>query len=154
MGDAFILKPFFRRCRYAQFRADQRRLSACAYQFFGGPPSQDRADGINDDGFARSGFAGQYVQSTAKLHVSLLDHRNILNMQQVQHTSSLESEKFLQLLMKTYGSGIVFHSQEHGVISCQTAYQTGDLHRIDGGTGRTGQTRKGFDDDQILRAVE
>ena len=38
-GDSLILKPFFSGGRYTQFRADQRRLSSGAYQFFGGPPS-------------------------------------------------------------------------------------------------------------------
>ena len=65
--------------------ADHRLCSPGAHQVLRGAVAKDRIDGIDQDGFARTGLAGQYIQPRFKVHLRLLDHGNIFNLQAAQH---------------------------------------------------------------------
>ena len=56
-----------------------------AHQVLRGAVAKDRIDGIDQDGFARTGLAGQHIQPRFKVHLRLLDHGNIFNLQAAQH---------------------------------------------------------------------
>ena len=68
-----------------KLRADHRFFAAGADQIPRGPTPQHRAHSIDYDGLARASFAGQGVEARTELNIRLLDHRNILNVQQFQH---------------------------------------------------------------------
>ena len=65
--------------------ADHRLCSPGAHQVLRGAVAKDRIDGIDQDGFARTGLAGQHIQPRFKVHLCLLDHGNIFNLQAAQH---------------------------------------------------------------------
>ena len=65
--------------------ADHRLCSPGAHQVLRGAVAKDRIDGIDQDGFARTGLAGQHIQPRFKVHLRLLDHGNIFNLQAAQH---------------------------------------------------------------------
>ena len=53
-------------------------IGAAAYQFTAHTAAKNGADGVNDNGFAGAGLAGEHVEAAAKTDVGLLDYRNIL----------------------------------------------------------------------------
>ena len=53
-----------------------------------GPLAEDGGDGVDDDGFSRAGFARQNVKAPAKANIGLLDHGDILNVEQRKHGST------------------------------------------------------------------
>jgi hypothetical protein len=68
-----------------ELRADKSLGGPGADKVPGGPPPQDGPHGVDDDGFARAGFAGQGVEAGTELDVRLLNDRDILNVQKLQH---------------------------------------------------------------------
>ena len=68
-----------------KFGADKGPVRAGADQVSGGAPAQYRAHGVDDDGLAGAGLAGKGVEAGAELDVRLLDDRDILNVQKLQH---------------------------------------------------------------------
>ena len=60
-----------------------------ADQIPAGPLAQHRAHGVDDDGLAGPGLTGEGVEAPGEGNVRLLDHRDILNMQQLQHLRRL-----------------------------------------------------------------
>ena len=65
--------------------ADKGLGHAGADQFPGGPAPQHGPHGVDDDGFARAGLAGQSVEAGLKGNIRRLYHRDIFNMEQFQH---------------------------------------------------------------------
>ena len=66
-----------------------RRLPAAgAHQVPADPLAEHRVDRIDNNGFARTGFAGQHVEAGIEGDVGLFDHRDIFNMQTPQHKRS------------------------------------------------------------------
>ena len=65
--------------------ANHRLCSSGAHQVLRGAVAKDRIDGVDQDGFARTGLAGQHIQPRFKVHLCLLDHGNIFNLQAAQH---------------------------------------------------------------------
>ena len=68
--------------------ADKGLLRSGADQLPGCPAPQHRAHGVDDDGFARAGLAGQGVETREELNIRLFDHRDILNVKHFQHKIS------------------------------------------------------------------
>ena len=69
--------------------ADKGLLSPGADQLPGGPSPQHRAHGVDDDGLARAGLAGEGVEAGVELDLRLFDHRDILNVKHFQHVTHL-----------------------------------------------------------------
>ena len=68
-----------------EHRRDQGRTRPGADQLPAGPLPQHRADGVDDDGLARPGLAGEDVEARLKADVRRLNQRDILDMQQGKH---------------------------------------------------------------------
>ena len=68
-----------------KFRADKGFFRPGADQFPGGPFTQHRTHGVDDDGFARAGLTGEGIEAGMELNVRLLDNGNIFNVKQFQH---------------------------------------------------------------------
>ncbi len=66
-------------------RADVCLVCAGADHLAVGPFAQNGGDGIDDDGFACAGLAGQDVKATVEGDISLFDHSDILDMEQRKH---------------------------------------------------------------------
>ena len=84
-GNAVFLKARQLRRNGGELRADESLSGPGADEVPGGPAPQDGPHGVDDDGFARSGFAGEGVEARAELDVRLLDNRNIFDVQKLQH---------------------------------------------------------------------
>ena len=69
----------------AEHRADRGALFAAAYQVAGYALAQHCAEGVDNDGLACAGFAGQGIKAVLKGDVRFFDHRDIFDMQQHQH---------------------------------------------------------------------
>ena len=54
-----------------------------------GPLPQNGSYGINNNGFTGTGFAGQDIKAAVKGNIRTLNNRNVLNVQQAQHGTSL-----------------------------------------------------------------
>ena len=46
--------------------------------------AENGGNGIDHDGFARTGLAGEHIEAPVKGNIGLLDHRDIFNMQKAQ----------------------------------------------------------------------
>ena len=68
-----------------EHRADKGLCRAGPDQLPAGPLAQYRPHGVDDDGFPGACLAGEGVETGVKGDVSLLDHGDIFNMEQVQH---------------------------------------------------------------------
>ncbi len=49
--------------------------------------TEDSADRVYDDGFARAGFAGEHIKSRREADVSLFNYSYILNVKFIKHTA-------------------------------------------------------------------
>ena len=49
------------------------------------PLAENGGNGIDHDGFACAGLAGQHIEAAVKADLRLLDHGDILNVQHIQH---------------------------------------------------------------------
>ena len=58
---------------------DARLLGAAAHQFPGSPVPQNGVDGINQNGFACAGFAGQHIKAGGEGYFGLFNHGDIFN---------------------------------------------------------------------------
>ena len=93
-----IVHPVFR--KPAQLRnlgentPDGSLLGAGSDHIPVGPFSNNGGNGINYNGFARAGLAGEDVESPVKRDIRLLNDSNIFNVQQTQHGAS----SFCQLI--------------------------------------------------------
>ena len=63
-------------------------LGTAANQFPGCTVAKNGVDGVDEDGFARTRFAGQHVQAGCELHLGLFDDRDIFNFQLCQHVDT------------------------------------------------------------------
>ena len=54
-----------------------------------GPVAQNGGDGVDDDGFARAGLAGQDVEALIEGNIRAFNDGDILNVQKTQHGASL-----------------------------------------------------------------
>ena len=68
-----------------ELRADKGLGGPGADQIPGGPSPQDGPHGVDDNGLARAGLAGEGVEAWAEPDVRLLNDRDILNVQKLQH---------------------------------------------------------------------
>ena len=84
-GSAGLRQPRQAVGHLGELRADKGPVRAGADQVPGGAPSQHRPHGVDDDGLAGAGLAGEGVEARAELDVRLLDDRDILNVQKLQH---------------------------------------------------------------------
>ena len=95
--------------------ADHRLCSPGAHQILRGAVAKDRIDGIDQDGFTRTGFAGQYIQPRFKVHLCLLDHGNIFNLQAAQHGFVLLPSSLPHITgqLRTNGLGIALRARNN-----------------------------------------
>ena len=77
--DAVFLKPRQGRC-LGKHRRHQSRTGSGADKLPAGALAQHRSDGVDDDGFARSGLTGQHVEPRLKGDVCRLDQGDIFNV--------------------------------------------------------------------------
>ena len=63
-------------------------LRAAAHQLAGGAVAQDRVDGVDQDGLARAGLAGQHIKAGGKFDLGFFDHGNIFDFEVRQHAVS------------------------------------------------------------------
>ena len=94
---------------------DHRLCSPGTHQVFRGAVAKDRIDGIDQDGFARTGFTGQYIQPRFKVHLCLLDHGNIFNLQAAQHGFVLLPSSLPHITgqLRTNGLGIALRARNN-----------------------------------------
>ena len=74
----------FRR-NMGKLRADKGLLRPGTDQLPGGPFTQYRTHGVDDNGFARTGLTCEGIEAGMELNVRLLDNGNIFNVKQFQH---------------------------------------------------------------------
>ena len=62
-----------------------RQILPGAHQFARRPAAKQKPDGLYQDGFSRTGFAGEDIQAGLELDLHLLNHREVSNSQIAQH---------------------------------------------------------------------
>ena len=72
-----------------EHRAHKGRAGSGADEVPGCPTPQHRLHGVHHDGFTRAGLAGKGIEAGIELDIGGLDHRQILDVQQLQHGLSL-----------------------------------------------------------------
>ena len=81
--------PLIRQLLFVQYhirdlrkrRTDHRFGRTCAHKILGSPIAQDRIDGVDQNGLARTSLTGEDVQPRLKMNFCLLDDRDIFNLQ-------------------------------------------------------------------------
>ena len=68
-------------------RTDKSLVGSRANQLTRGSSAKNGAHGINYDGLAGTRLTGQCVETRVELNIRLFNHRNIFNVQQIQHMS-------------------------------------------------------------------
>ncbi len=81
--------PHRPRSRDVEGRGDLGALGAVAHDFAAGATAGGEQQRIDDDGFARAGFAGEHGQTGAELELELIDDREVANLQIGQQASAL-----------------------------------------------------------------
>ena len=86
--DLILFKPRKAR-RSGKDRADKGAACAGTDHVAVGAFAENGGNGVDHDGFARTGFAGEHIEAPVKGNIGLLDHRDILNVQNAQHNIRL-----------------------------------------------------------------
>ena len=68
-----------------KYRSHHAFFGSTAHQFPADPLSKHGADGVDDDGFARSGLAGQHIEALTEADVGSLYYCDILNVKFIKH---------------------------------------------------------------------
>ena len=90
--DLIIPQPGFR-IGAVKDRRHQRLFRPTTHKLPADSLTENRTDSVDHDGFTRAGLAGENVQPALKADIRPFDHRDILNMQFVEHTSASLSVK-------------------------------------------------------------
>ena len=96
---AVFLQPVRGR-RAVKHRGDKRLVCPAAHQFPADTAAENRADGVDDDGFTCAGLTGEDVQAGRERNIRPLDHRYIFYMQLLQHVQT-PSEKSSNTIYRT-----------------------------------------------------
>ena len=108
----------------------------------GGAAPQHRLHGVHHDGLAGAGLAGESVEAGIELDVGGLDHRQILDVQQLQHRLSLlrALQHLPDLLTEELCRVGILHHQEDRVLPGEGAHKTRDIHVVQGLAGTAGKS--------------
>ena len=71
--------------RHVEHRGDLALLRAVAHQAGVAAAAERQREGIEQDGFARAGFAGQHREATGKLDIEPFDQDDVTDRQTRQH---------------------------------------------------------------------
>ena len=77
--------------RHIEHRGDLALLHAVADQARVAAAAERQREGIEQDGFARAGFAGQHREATGKLDIEPFDQDDVTDRQTRQHARSVPS---------------------------------------------------------------
>ena len=89
--DSGVFEQFGQRGRFGDLEdsRDASARGAGANHFRRSAAAQQQSQGVDHDGFAAAGLAGEQVQAGVKAHPSLFDHRVIFDRELDQHWNRL-----------------------------------------------------------------
>ena len=139
-----------------EHRADKRLVRAGADEFAACPLAQHRAEGIDDNGFARAGLAGQRVEACLEPDVRLLDDGDIFNVEHFQHGATLLCrlpQHLLDLFAEIQRTHVVVEHQQDGVVTGQRAHDVRVAHVVQCEGGTLCHALDSFQHHQILGSL-
>ena len=155
-GEAVLLQPG-QGGHLGEHRRHQGGLGPGADELPAGALPQHRADGVDDDGFARPRLAGEHVEARLEPNVRRLDEGDIFNVKQGKQSCtpplSRSLQKLVDLLVEALRRVVVPHDEDARVVSGQAAHHAWDLHAVQGGAGRRGQSGHGPHHHDVLGPV-
>ena len=75
--------------RHVEYRGDLALLHAMTNQIGVAAAAQRQREGIEQDGFAGAGFAGQHREATGKLDIEPFDQDDVTDRKARQHAKSV-----------------------------------------------------------------
>ena len=131
-------------------RGNRTLLRAAAHQVAAYALAKHSPDGVDDDGFAGTGLASQYIEAFGKANVRPFDNGDIFNMQFAEHGLTYQSEELFDFTVEMLRSRCILERQKACIVPGERTHEALDLHGFDSAAGSRSQPRDSLDDEKIL----